>query len=70
MKIALVPFNPTVGLINQNTENIMKFTDQAIGEKCHLIIFPELSLIGYPPKDYLYYNILHQQQSKALVKLT
>jgi len=69
MKIALVPFNPTVGHIAQNTEKMLKFTDQAIEEKCHVIIFPELSLIGYPPKDYLYYKILYQQQSKCLVKI-
>ncbi|MFH1356989.1 MAG: NAD+ synthase, partial [bacterium] len=52
-----------------NAEKIIQFIDQAIEKKCHLIIFPELSLIGYPPKDYLFYPFLFEMQQKALQKI-
>jgi NAD+ synthase (glutamine-hydrolysing) len=69
MKIALVPLNPIVGDIKNNAEKIIQFIDQAIEKECHLIIFPELSLIGYPPKDYLFYPFLFEMQQKALQKI-
>lgn len=69
MKIALVPLNPTVGNLSHNIDKILSFTDQSIQKGCDLVIFPELSLIGYPPKDYLYYKILLDQQSRCLTKL-
>ncbi len=69
MKIALIPLNPTVGAIHENTEKILSFIDKAIEKQCSLIIFPEMSLIGYPPKDYLFYPFLLENQNKSLIKL-
>lgn len=66
MKTALVPLNPLVGAVEHNLGKILDFIDQAVTLQCHLIVFPEMSLIGYPPKDYLYYENLFKQQSKAL----
>jgi len=70
MKIALVPLNPIVGDLNYNFDKIFNFTNKAIENKCQLIIFPELSLIGYPPKDYLYYKDLLHQQSGIIFLLS
>ena len=53
MKIALAQINPTVGDIIANTATIKKFTNQAARESAQLVIFPELALTGYPPKDLL-----------------
>ncbi|MBN2376534.1 MAG: NAD+ synthase [Sedimentisphaerales bacterium] len=53
MKIALAQINPTVGDIIANTAKIRKFTYQAAREGAQLVIFPELALTGYPPKDLL-----------------
>ena len=69
MKIALVPLNPVIGDIVNNCDKILRFIDQAIDKQCDLIIFPELALTGYPPKDYLFFEALHELQSKALVTL-
>lgn len=68
MKIALVPLNPTIGDISGNTEKILFFIDKAIQKKCELIIFPELAILGYPPKDYLFYPLLREQHSNSLIK--
>lgn len=66
MKIGLVTLNPTVGDISGNLEKILSHIQVATQRKCDLIIFPELALIGYPPKDYLFYKPFLNQQNKAL----
>ena len=53
MKIALAQINPTVGDIIANTAAIRQFIDQAARDGAQLVIFPELALSGYPPKDLL-----------------
>jgi len=43
--------NPIIGNLNYNTEKILKGYERGIKEKADLVIFPELSLVGYPPLD-------------------
>lgn len=69
MKIAMVPLNPTVGRIEQNVEKMIAYVDRAIKQECFLVIFPEMSLIGYPPKDLLFYKLIFEQQNRCLAKL-
>lgn len=51
MKIALAQINPTVGDFENNLQRILDFTKKAQELKADLVIFPELGLCGYPPKD-------------------
>jgi NAD+ synthase (glutamine-hydrolysing) len=53
MKIALCQINPIIGDFDHNTSLIMEAVDKAKTEGSSLAIFPELSLLGYPPKDLL-----------------
>jgi NAD+ synthetase len=53
MKIALAQINPTIGAFEHNTALIQKYADMAKAMGCDLVIFPELSLCGYPPRDLL-----------------
>lgn len=53
MKIALAQINPTIGDFEGNTEKMMEFIEQAKGLSCDLIIFSELVISGYPPRDLL-----------------
>src|SRR5687767_13832685 len=53
MKIALAQINPTVGDIAGNSGKILQFIDQAKARGASVVVFPELSVIGYPPKDLL-----------------
>ena len=51
MKIALGQINPTVGDFNGNSAKIIDFARRAQAEGAGLILFPELSVCGYPPRD-------------------
>lgn len=66
MQFALVPFNPVVGEVAGNAHRMLAFCDHAADLGCGLIVFPELSLVGYPPRDLLFYEVIHRQQGEAL----
>ena len=51
MKIALGQINPTVGDFAGNAAKITDFSRRARTAGAGLIMFPELSLCGYPPRD-------------------
>jgi NAD+ synthase (glutamine-hydrolysing) len=51
VKIALGQINPTVGDFSGNAAKIIQFAQQARGGGAGLILFPELSVCGYPPRD-------------------
>src|SRR4051812_31504522 len=53
MRIALAQINPTVGDIAANTAKHLDFITRAQKQGATLVVFPELSLLGYPPKDLL-----------------
>jgi NAD+ synthetase len=53
MKIALAQINPTIGDFEGNTDKMMRFIEKAKGLRCDLIIFSELVISGYPPRDLL-----------------
>ena len=51
MKIALGQINPTVGDFSGNAAKIIDFSRRAQVAGAGLILFPELSVCGYPPRD-------------------
>jgi len=51
VKIALGQINPTVGDFAGNAAKITDFSRRAMAAGAGLVIFPELSLCGYPPRD-------------------
>ncbi len=51
MKIALGQINPTVGDFSGNAAKIIQFAQEARSAGAGLILFPELSVCGYPPRD-------------------
>ena len=53
MKIALCQVNPIIGDFDHNTSLILEWSERAANQGCSLAVFPELSLVGYPPKDLL-----------------
>ena len=53
MKIAICQINPIIGHLRHNTELMLRSLEEAGNEDCSLVVFPELSLTGYPPKDLL-----------------
>lgn len=53
MKIALAQINTTVGALEANTQHIIECLQTAKAQHADLILFPELSITGYPPLDLL-----------------
>ncbi len=53
MRIALAQINPTVGDIESNARKIVEFTARATAAGANVVVFPELSVTGYPAKDLL-----------------
>ena len=53
MRLALAQINPTVGDIAGNAAFIAKFVGRAREAGADLVVFPELALCGYPPRDLL-----------------
>jgi len=51
VKIALGQINPTVGDFSGNAAKIIQFALQARHAGAGLILFPELAVCGYPPRD-------------------
>ena len=51
VKIALGQINPTVGDFSGNASKIVDFSRRAQASGAGLILFPELSVCGYPPRD-------------------
>jgi NAD+ synthase (glutamine-hydrolysing) len=51
VKIALGQINPTVGDFSGNQNKIIEFSRRAQATGAGLILFPELSVCGYPPRD-------------------
>ena len=51
MKIALGQINPTVADFSGNSAKIIEFAQRAQRAGAGLILFPELAVCGYPPRD-------------------
>jgi NAD+ synthase (glutamine-hydrolysing) len=53
MKIAIAQLNPTIGDLDGNAQKILDAAHRASREGVRLLLTPELSLCGYPPRDLL-----------------
>jgi NAD+ synthetase len=69
MKIALAQINPIVGDIAGNTAKHLEYIDRAAREGARLVVFPEMSIIGYPPKDLLLKADVIEQCERALAEI-
>jgi NAD+ synthase (glutamine-hydrolysing) len=53
VRIALAQIDTTVGAFASNAERIAARAREAVDAGAELVVFPELTLCGYPPKDLL-----------------
>src|ERR1700681_4436635 len=51
MRIALAQLNPTVGDLAGNVDRMTRAARDAAARGAEVVLFPELSLTGYPPRD-------------------
>ena len=67
LRIAIAQINLLVGDIAGNARRVLEATRQARdGLNAHAVVFPELTLSGYPPEDLLYKPHFLQQIELAL----
>ena len=53
MKIALAQLNYHIGNFEHNTKKIIEYIDLAKTDGADLVVFAELAVCGYPPRDFL-----------------
>ena len=70
MKIFLAQINPIIGDLKGNAEKILKISSKAFENSADLVLTPELSLWGYPPKDLLFKKNLIKAQNLILDELS
>ena len=56
MKIALAQLNYHIGNFQDNTDKIIEVLKEQKNAGTHLVVFSELSVCGYPPRDFLEYE--------------
>lgn len=70
LRIALAQLNLFVGDVSGNTQRVID-TSAQVRDKYHadVVLFPELTLCGYPPEDLLFHNGLRLQVAAAMEKV-
>src|SRR5690349_16726000 len=53
MRIVMGQIDPFIGDFEGNANKICAFVERAKEANADLVVFPEMSLIGYPPRDLL-----------------
>ncbi|CAK6700437.1 NAD+ synthase [Synechococcus sp. BA-124 BA4] len=69
MRLALAQINPLVGDLRGNAAQMLEHCRRAAAAGADLVITPELSLWGYPPRDLLLRPSLLQEQGRVLEAL-
>ena len=69
MKIAIAQLNPTIGDLVGNSQKILQVAHQVADQGVELLLTPELSLCGYPPRDLLLNPSFIQAMATQLAKL-
>ena len=54
MRIGVAQLNPTVGDLSGNLALAIDAYEQLVGQGADLVVYPELFLCGYPPRDLLF----------------
>jgi NAD+ synthase (glutamine-hydrolysing) len=66
MKIAIAQQNYHIGNFEDNTRKIMGAIQYAKSRKADLVVFSELSICGYPPRDFLEFDDFITECYKAI----
>lgn len=66
MKIALAQLNFHIGNFEQNTRKIIETIDSARSQGAELVVFAELAICGYPPRDFLEFEDFIQLCEKSM----
>ena len=68
--VALAQLDLVVGDVHGNADRIIESADRARNEmRADLVVFPELSVCGYPPEDLLFHSGLRRRVDQAVVRI-
>ncbi len=68
-RVAIAQINPSVGAIQENLTKIQTYLKEASLGKPDLVVFPEMTLTGYPAEDLLFNKSFISDNLKALQML-
>ena len=69
--VALAQLDLIVGDVQGNADKIIEYADRARNEmRADLVIFPELSVCGYPPEDLLFHSGLRRRVNDAISRIS
>lgn len=68
LNILMAQINLKVGAIDANEKKIIKLI-QTHQDTHDVILFPELTLTGYPPEDLLYHRDFHRSVEESLLRI-
>ncbi|WP_299955460.1 NAD+ synthase [uncultured Modestobacter sp.] len=69
LRVALAQVDTRVGDLAGNAELVVDRTRQAAGRDAHLVVFPEMTLTGYPAEDLVLRESFARASEQALVDL-
>lgn len=69
MKIAIAQQNYHIGDFEKNVNKIIDGIKAAKEKKADLVVFSEMCVSGYPPKDYLYFNDFIASCEKSIAEI-
>src|SRR5512143_4108896 len=69
MRIALAQINTTVGDFAGNRDRILRYAQAAHSRGADLVVFPELALCGYPPRDLVEKPSFVRRSEQELLRL-
>lgn len=69
MKILIAQINPIIGDLSGNREKIIDAIHKGRQQQAEIVLFPELSLTGYPPEDLLLLPHFLDEVDKELLEV-
>lgn len=69
VKLIMAQINPKVGDVQGNVARILSTLEKAKQHGAELVVFPEMTITGYPPEDLLLRDGLYSQVEEALLRI-
>jgi NAD+ synthase (glutamine-hydrolysing) len=69
MKVFVVQLNLTIGNLKKNTKKIIHAIENGRSKGCDIILFPELTICGYPPEDFLFHKNFIESMDECLEQI-
>ena len=70
LNVAICQINPVLGSFENNLKKIATNYEEAVKKGADLVVFPEMSITGYPPQDLLNNNKFVNQNIQCLENLS